>query len=293
MKTVAMVLVLLVVASGCSVKLAYNSLDRLTRWWANDYINMDDQQRAYFDAAMEELLYWHRTDQLPVYADFLDAVEVSLSDGTDEQELQSMINTMLDWGYEVQDKGIPIAIELLGSLSDDQVALLSRRLEESNLEWEEPEVGKTLEEARVGWAKEFIDRFGRFSGRLNSEQRTYVNAQSVRYIPDMELWADYRRRWQADLLALLQQRDDPDVFGPGFIRLAEERESYYGEELTAIFDSNIELNLEVSVWLINHLTDRQRDRFLRRLDDLARDFRELANAAPEDPPELEDCLITC
>ncbi len=293
MKTAAMLLVLLVVASGCSVKLAYNSLDRLTRWWANDYINMDDQQRAYFNAAMEELLYWHRTDQLPLYADFLDAVEVSLADGTDEQELQSMINTMLGWGYEVQDKGVPIAIEILGSLSDEQVALLSRRLEESNLEWEEPEVGKTLDEARAGWAKEFIDRFGRFSGRLNAEQRTYVNAQSVRYIPDMELWADYRRRWQADLLALLQQRGDPDVFGPGFIRLVEARESYYGEELTAIFDSNIALNLEVSVWLINHLTARQRDRFLRRLDDLALDFRELANAAPETPPELEGCLITC
>jgi len=293
MKTGALLLVLVLVSSGCSVKLAYNSLDRLTRWWANDYINMDDQQRAYFDAAMDELLYWHRTDQLPLYAGFLDAVEVSLSDGTDEQELQSMINTMLGWGDEIQDKGVPIATELLASLSDEQVALLSRRLEESNMEWEEPEAGKTLEEARAGWAKEFMDRFSRLSGRLNGEQRAYVNAQSVRYIPEMELWADYRRRWQADLLALLKQRDDLDFFGRGFARLAEQREAYYGDELTAVFDSNIELNLELSVWLINNLTSRQQKRFLQRLDDLARDFRELANVAPENPPELESCLITC
>ncbi len=292
-KQLTLLLLVGVVASGCSVKLAYNNLDRLARWSVNDYLNMNDSQRAYFDDAVDELLYWHRTEHLPRYASFISAVEVSFADGTDGQEMQSMVNAVLGWAAEIESRGMPIAIELLASLDDQQVAAMARRLEERNLEWEEPEVGKTLEQAQAAWAEEFIDRFSRFSGRLTPAQMAHVDRQSVRYIPEMELWADYRRRWQADLLKLLEHRHDLETFAPAFVQLAAARESYYGTELTAIFDSNIALTRDLSVWLVNNLTPKQQERLFQRLNDLAADLRELADAAPEQAPYPESCLLTC
>ncbi len=293
--TPVIVALLLMVAllSGCSVKLAYNNLDRLARWSVNDYVNLNDAQRAYFDDAVDELLYWHRVDHLPRYASFLDALQTSFADGTDEQELQSVVNTVLAWGEEIQDRALPVAVELLGSLEDEQVAVLARRLEESNVELAEPEAGRSLEEAQAEWAAEFEERFARFSGRLTGAQRAYLERQSVRYVPELELWADYRRRWQADLLELLESRRDLEKLETGLVTLAAERESYFGEEFAAVYERNIALTREVSVWMINALTPRQQDRFFGRLEALAADFRELSGQAPDLPPELDACLLTC
>lgn len=279
--------------AGCSVKLAYNNLDRLARWSVNDYLGMNDAQRAYFDAAVEELLYWHRVEHLPRYASLLDALQTSLADGTDEKELESLVNTVLGWGEEIQDRALPIAVELLGSLEDEQVALLARRLEESNVELAEPEAQRTPEEARAGWAAEFEERFTRFSGRLTAEQGAYLERQSVRYIPELELWADYRRRWQADLLKLLERRHDRETLESGLKTLAAEREAYYGEEFAAVYESNLSLTREVSVWMINALTPAQRERFFRRLEELAADLRDLSGQAPDTAPGRDACLITC
>jgi hypothetical protein len=134
----------------------------------------------------------------------------------------------------------------------------------------------------------------RFTGRLSREQRDYLAAQSVRYVPQFGLWADYRRRWQADLLRIIhEKREDPEVFAAAFSELTARREDYYGEELQAVFDANEKLAKEITVWLLNNLTDKQRERFYTRVDDLATTFRELAEEAPDEVPQGGGCLVRC
>ncbi|MEZ5559576.1 MAG: DUF6279 family lipoprotein [Pseudomonadales bacterium] len=279
--------------SGCSVKLAYNNLDRFARWAVSDYVDMTPVQRAYFDDALEEFLYWHRVEHLPRYAAFLEAVESTFADGTDEQEMQGMVNTVLSWADEIEARGLPIAVELLASLDDDQLAALPARLEAGNREIEEPERDLTLAQAQSAWAEEFSDRFRQFSGRLTKQQEAFVHSQSVRYLPERALWAEYRRRWQAQLLALLEQREDLPTFAAAFAQLNRERERYYGDELTGVFANNEALTRETSVWMVNNLSPRQQARFFTRLEELAQDLRELAGAVPPQVPAPDACLVTC
>ena len=58
---------LLLVNSGCGVKLAYNNGDRLVRWWVDDYIDMNSEQKRYLRDATRNLLYWHRSQELASY----------------------------------------------------------------------------------------------------------------------------------------------------------------------------------------------------------------------------------
>ena len=134
----------------------------------------------------------------------------------------------------------------------------------------------------------------RFSGRLTREQKAYLNAQSVRYVPQFELWAEYRERWQADLMDLLRnKRHDPEAFTEAFVAISRNREAYYGEELTAVFDTNEQLAREVTAWLINNLTEKQRERFYERIGETAQVFRELAADVPNEIPQGGGCLATC
>ena len=293
-RTGLLVLALLVTGSGCSVKMLYNNMDRLMRWSASDYVDMNDAQREYFEAEIDSILYWHRENELPRYAAYLGSLETKLGEGTDALEVQGVFDTMFSWWDEIEARSMPMLIEIVLSLSDEQAAELPTRFGKDNKEFAEDEDDEPLEKVQETWAKEFAGIFSRFSGKLSREQKAYLAAQSVRYVPQFGLWAEYRRRWQHDLMVLVAEgRGDHEEFAEAFLALLAARESYYGEELTAVFAANKELGREVTAWMINHLTDKQHERFFSGLNELADDFYELAADLPDEVPAGGGCLVRC
>ena len=290
----SLALVLLVCSAGCSIKTLYNNADRFARWAANDYIQMDDEQEAYFIAEVDAIHYWHRTTELPLYADYLETMPERFDAGVDEGAIEGMFDTFYSWWEALERKGLPMVTELMLSLSDNQVSRLPERFEKDNREFAEDELDKPIDEVQAEWMKQYADMMSRFSGRLTREQRAYLERQSVRYVPQFELWSEYRQRWQGDLLALLREkRRDPRAFTESFLILASSRETYYGEELQAVFDANEALASEVTAWLINNLTDKQRERFYQRIAEMADTFRELAADVPNEVPVGGGCLVSC
>ena len=148
---------------------------------------------------------------------------------------------------------------------------------------------------QVRWRREFQDGFSRFAGRLTPEQKEYLTRESVRYIPQYELWADYRTRWQADVMKLIREgRSEPETFEAEFRRLLAARKPvYYGDELTAVFDQNERHYQEVTAWLLNSLNERQREVLLSRTRELAQSLRELVEEAPATAPDTVVCLARC
>ena len=270
--------IVVVLGSGCSVKYVYNNADRFARWGLSDYLIMNDSQRRYFDVEFAKLHDWHRANHLASYSELLEALPATLADGIDVQEMTDLENTMLAWGEEMEVRGTPMVIGLARSMTDEQVARLSKQLQVSNDEIAEPESGESLESAQKYWRDEIEDAFAQFVGRLNRDQQRYLDSESVRYIPERTLWADYRGRWQADLLALLAARAE-EAFADRFTQLAKNREAYYGAELAHIFGHNETLSKEVAGWLLNNMTERQCERLFERVDDLVVNFRELAAEA--------------
>jgi hypothetical protein len=272
----------------------YNNADRIARWAANDYIQMDDDQEAYFTAEVKAIHYWHRTRELPLYADYLQSLPASIDNGVAEDEVQDLFDTLYSWWEVLEARAMPMMTEMLLSLSDEQLDRLPGRLDDDNEEFEEGEDERPLDEVQEEWMQGYVDVMSRFTGRLSKEQKSYLEAQSVRYVPQFGLWADYRQRWQADLMTLLREgRDDPELFAGQLVVLMNSRESYYGEELTGVFETNEQLAKEVTAWLLNNLTDKQRERFYTRIGEMAETFRELAADVPDEIPPGGGCLVLC
>lgn len=275
--------------SGCSTKFVYNNLDRFARWGVSDYVQMTPAQRQQFDAEFARLHEWHRRTQLPQYADFLESIPRSLDDGADAGELLEMEQAVQRWVETMLDEGLPMTAQLLRSLSDEQLSELPERLAASNEEIAAPERDADLRQAQERWAEEVADAFKRFAGRMTPEQLRYVEARSVEYIPELEMWAQYRVRWQAELMALLETRDRAVEFDQRFFALARNRERYYGTELSGIFAHNEALSRELAHWLLNHLSAGQRRRLDERLLGLAADFRDLAGAGGATATRCRGC----
>ncbi|XOV84508.1 MAG: DUF6279 family lipoprotein [bacterium] len=273
---------LILCTSACSVKFAYNNVDRLVRWQMSDYLDLNNAQRDLLDTQIEAFMAWHRREHLPEYAVFVESLATQWSDGVSEAQIESLFEQMFIWGEDIQDQGLPAAIMLMQSLTDEQLAALPERLEKSNQEIAEDELGVALDKVQEAWAEDFADGLERFTGRLLKPQREYLSRRATAYQPERVLWADYRRRFQADMMQLLVRRHEPE-FDLEFRRLNAARESYYGEEFTRVSDQNIALSREIASYILSNLTEKQSERLKDALLDLARDFQELAaQAQPAD-----------
>ena len=268
--------------SACSIKFAYNNVDRLVRWQMSDYLDLNEAQRDYLQAELKTLMAWHRTQHLPQYAALMYELADQWSDGVTEAQIDALFVQMFAWGDEIEERGMPLAIDILTSMTDEQVAALPRKLEKSNLEWSEDERDKPLEKIQSQWAKEFEDVLERFTGRLIQPQRDYLQRRAGAYQPERVLWAEYRRRWQADLLKLLEKRADEAQFAVQFRALVAAREDYYGEEFTRVSDENTLLGQEIAAYLLSNLTEKQAERFADSLRELAEDFEELSAQARDE-----------
>lgn len=276
------VLGLIVCTSACSVKFAYNNVDRLVKWQMSDYLDLNSDQRKLLETQIQGLMAWHRREHLPEYAILMESLATQWSDGVSEAQIQSLFEQMFIWGEDIQEQGMPAAIAMMQSLTDEQVAALPERLEKSNQEIAQDELDVTLDQVQDAWAEDFADGLERFTGRLLKTQREYLSRRATAYQPERVLWAEYRRRFQADLMKLLMRRNEPE-FDAEFRRLAAARESYYGEEFTRVSDENIALSREVASYVLSNLTEKQSGRLKDALLDLAQDFQELAaKAEPAD-----------
>lgn len=278
--------------SGCGVKLFYNNVDRLAHWTMDDYMELDPAQQAFFDAQLDVLLYWHRTTQLPVYAKTLLEFDNSVADGASVEEMFVLRGDVEDWWKAIQEAGMPAAAELMYSATDAQLDQFSEQTEKDTQKYVKPYIKLTLDERRERWAKEYREGMEYFLGRLTSDQKKLINGFSVRFTPDEHGWVEYRRRYGAELIALVRRRGSFVEFNLTFRDMSFHRERWHGEEYQKALDANDSLYADVTVALLNSLNAEQHDHLSKKLHELAKDLLELSTDLPPNVPTA-GCLVTC
>ena len=68
LKQIGVIITLSLTVAACSrVGLAYRNLDVIIPWTLNDYLEMNHEQKDWFNERLKEHLSWHCTTQLPGY----------------------------------------------------------------------------------------------------------------------------------------------------------------------------------------------------------------------------------
>ena len=124
LKCLAVVITLSLALGACSrVGLAYRNLDVIIPWTLSDYLDMNGEQKGWFNERLKEHLSWHCTTQLPGYLDWLDRLQVmvetnQVTDAALQTRTQEAKQAIAQTAREIT----PSAIELLQGLDDKQVA---------------------------------------------------------------------------------------------------------------------------------------------------------------------------
>ncbi|MGL6110806.1 MAG: DUF6279 family lipoprotein [Rubrivivax sp.] len=270
--------------SGCSaLRVGYNQAPTLAWWWLDGYMDFNAEQAPQIKEALNQWFAWHRTTQLPDYANLLAAAQVQVMQPATAAQV-------CRWSQDLRARvdaafahGVPLAAELLPSLGAPQLAHLEKRYRRSNLEFQEDFLQVQADERLEASIKRTIDRAEMLYGRLDERQRQVI-ASGVSASPfDPAAWLAERQAVQAEVLQTLARltaselaRADRESNLAGLRALTQRVQRAPAGHYRSYQQSLTEYNCAFAAQLHNSTTAAQRQAARGKLKNWEEDLRALA-----------------
>ena len=192
------VLLLLVLISACSVvRLTYGLADSFALRELDQYLDLNASQRSATKADLEALLAWHRSQELPIYADVMRQLIEDVRQPATSEQVDHYYDQLIAARTRTLDYLQDPAVRLLVSLSPEQAQHLRERLDEDRAEWLEEQNELSPEEAFEEYYEELLDNAEDWFGDFSESQQQQLNALA-------------RTWWQEQLERDAQREDDGD-----------------------------------------------------------------------------------
>jgi len=262
--------------TGCAVRFVYNQLDWLIPWYMDDYVDLDRQQERLLDERLEVYLEWHRRDQLPQYADFLEQVAAKAESGLNLADLETIEDATERFAQALMDRLLRDLMDLLATIDDQQVNQLFSRFARDNADFKREYVDESPQQQRKQRYKEAIHYVERWTGKLSSAQKKRIHDQVWQFELMGEELLAARQVWQQEFHRVLDLRRDSSAYETAFRQLISNPELGRTAELQRKLDHNRELAVQLYLQLDKSLSRDQRRHMVAKLRSYAEDFRQLS-----------------
>lgn len=273
------VLIITVLAtSACSrTSFFYHRIPTLINWAVDDYLTLDKQQQSQFDEALNELLDWHQTEELPKYVDLLDRLIVRLDSSTPLR-----VEDMAIWQAEADTYSEALQLQavrslagLIPSLSAAQHQELRQALDKKQAELDSKYVDRNDERYRQDAIDNLEDNLSDYLGRLTKTQKTDINAAAQNMIRYDTVWLARRKEWFDGFYALVTNPGlDAEASLVAFLTRSERAPA-------AEYVHNTEVIMRAMVDVLNARTDKQNRKLISKLTNLRDDLATLIVDEPE------------
>lgn len=274
----ALVTLLLAVSllTGCSqVGLAYRNLDMIIPWSLNDYLKVRGEQKDWLDERLKQHLQWHCSTQLPGYLTWLDGLEQMVRDDqVTAAGLQARTREAEQAIARIAQQVTPSAVELLGKLDDRQVQEMQQAFERDQSKRQKQYLNQPLDKQIAERAERMEKRLSPWMGSLNAVQKARVQQWSASLGEQNQAWLANRASWQSRFLTAVQQRNQSD-FAPRITALLQDRQTFWTQDYREAYDRTEQAAINMVVDVYAQSTPEQRQRLLRRIDDMRKDFNDL------------------
>lgn len=278
-------LLTLLVLQGCStVKLGYNQLPQLGYWWLDSKLSLNDAQSAATRDALEQMLRWHREQELLPEAELLARSAQLASAPVQAQQVCQVWQEVLRRADVVMREAVAQAAPVAQQLGPRQLGHLARHWERQNEEWEKEWLQGPAPRRLQQRVKRAVERYEDFYGDLSPAQVALVRAQIEQSAWTAEWGRLDRQRRQQDLLVTLRriQQEPLDT-----ARAETELWGVWQRWLSppapadlALTERMAEQACQTLTQLHNSATPQQRLRAQRKLRSYETDLRELAGYRP-------------
>jgi hypothetical protein len=245
-------------------------------------MDFNAEQEARVKEALNQWFAWHRTTQLPDYANLLAAAQVQVMQPATPAQVCGWADDLRARIAVAFAQGVPLAADLLPSLKPEQLAHLERKYRKSNQEFEEDFLQPQADERLKASVKRGIDRTEMLYGRLDERQRQLVAAGVAASPFDAAAWFAERQRVQSETLQTLARlsaggaaRADRDSNLAGLQALAARVQRAPGGDYRAYQQRLSEYNCAFFAQVHNSTTPAQRQTARAKLKGWEDDLRAL------------------
>ncbi|MBV4469456.1 DUF6279 family lipoprotein [Pseudomonas siliginis] len=275
-KQIAALLIFTLALGACSrVGLAYRNLDVIIPWSLSDYVDMNGEQKDWFNERLKEHLSWHCTTQLPGYLDWLDRLQAmvesnQVTDAALQERTAEAKQAIADTAREIT----PSAIELLQGLDDKQVAEMNdafaKDLRKRQQEYVKPPLAEQIKERGERMEKRLND----WLGPLSDTQKQRVVAWTNALGDQNTQWIANRAHWQQQFSAAVAQRQSAE-FPQRIETLLVNRERLWTADYRKAYANTEAQARSLFVDLMAESTPQQRERLLKKIEGVRKDFNDL------------------
>lgn len=266
--------------SACSSQFVYNNLDWLVHWYIDDYIDLDKPQKKAFDDHFAIWHAWHRKEELIKYEEHLKELKEMLDkDDLSAEQVQAQFDRGRGHWERFRDHVTPNVAQLAYLLTDEQIIELFDSLEEKNIEDEEERLAMSQEEIIEKFEKAFADQLKDYFGKLTKAQKAMVDQKVTEIIPNRLEWIKYRRSIQKAAKEMMLARKDNPNFAQDFTAMFSNPDVFKHDLYNQNNEHNRLVFAEMVVDAYKTLTEKQRKRVYRKIDNFIVDFSELREDA--------------
>ncbi|MFJ7312405.1 DUF6279 family lipoprotein [Pseudomonas sp. NPDC098747] len=275
-KHIAALLICTLALGACSrVGLAYRNLDVIIPWTLGDYLDMNGEQKGWFNERLQEHLSWHCTTQLPGYLDWLDRLQTMVeTNQVTDAALQARTAEAKKAIAETAREITPSAIELLQGLDDKQVAEMNdafaKDLRKRQQDYVKPPLAEQIKDRGERMEKRLNDWLGPLSPSQKQRVVTWTNALGDQNTQ----WIANREHWQKQFSAAVAQRKSPE-FPQRIETLLINRESLWTADYRKAYANTEAQGRALAVDLMAESTPQQRERLLKKIEGVRKDFNDL------------------
>lgn len=278
-------LTLLLALSGCSaVKLGYANAPSLTYWWLNDYVEFSDAQTPKVRDALDRLHQWHRSTELPRYAELLRQMESLVNTDITAEQVCSLASDIRNRYNALTVQAAPDIAAIAMTFTAEQIMHLQQRYARADADYRKNRQDASPAERVKQRLKLWVERSEMIYGTLDDDQRDWLRQEVMQHVAAAQgsAYMEDRQRRQQATLKTLRAATAPDTSPEQaqklLARYFEQAQTPTDPQLANQRQQQLAQACRTFASLHNRTTPAQRDTALQRLRAYQRDMKELAAA---------------
>lgn len=262
-----LVLLLCSVLVGCGSKLVYHNLDWFVIEYAEDFVDLNRQQITSIEQALPPLLQWHRSQELPLYLEQVDALlALTLREVTIEQMVGHRERVRQHYERLVR-RVLPTVTELAATLTPDQTEQFMAAFLKRNVEFAEKYRAMDESQLRQFYQDRIKEDLVQWLGTLSDEQMQLVKEWSLNIQSTVTDWAVVQSTVREQIRVLLDARQQPEVFQRHLEQLLLHSEQWHSPILKAKLAYNRGLAQRYLLEILQISSEPQQQHFREELQD--------------------------
>jgi hypothetical protein len=269
-------LAVLLLAACSALQFGYRNADTFLAWTVDDFFDLDHGQKQVLRPGIESLLAWHRIDQLPEYARFLEAIQAKLGGPVARADAKWLVEEARARYLTAAERAVAEGAPVLARLSPHQIDELERRLKKDNTKFSDKYLKDDLANRQKKRAERFIDNAEHWFGSLSDEQEDRIQAIAAEGATGNAQRLVERQRVQREFLAILREDNGAAALAPKLKAWIANWEKGRSAEAKQAIARTGEQTVRMMLAVTDTLSAQQRGHALKKLQGYAEDMRKLA-----------------